>query len=79
MSSPFFSNRHVGGCAGQIINEYKNIMEQQIKLAAKLYRCRDTAKCFFGEEFKEKILPYQQVISGVAKEKNIRETKSLNK
>lgn len=54
-------------------------MEQQIKLAAKLYRCRDTAKRFFKEEFKEKILPYQQVISGIAKEKNIGELEAMMK
>lgn len=54
-------------------------MEQQIKLAAKLYRCRDTAKRFYGAEFKDKILPYQQVISKLAKEKGIDELLAIMK
>lgn len=37
-------------------------MEQQIKMAAKLYQCRDTAKRFFKDEFKAKIEPYKQII-----------------
>jgi hypothetical protein len=54
-------------------------MEQQIKMAAKLYRCRDTAKRFFGDEFQDKIQPYKQVISGVAKEKSIGELEAMMK
>lgn len=38
-------------------------MEQQIKTAAKLYQCRDTAKRFWGEKFHDKIKPYQKLIS----------------
>jgi hypothetical protein len=54
-------------------------MEQQIKLAAKLYRCRDTAKRFFGNDFQDKIEPYKQVISGVAKDKGIGELEATMK
>jgi hypothetical protein len=54
-------------------------MEELIKLAAKFYRCRDTAKRFYKEEFEEKILPYKQVVSGVAKEKNITELVAVMK
>lgn len=54
-------------------------MEQQIKMAAKLYRCRDTAKRFFGEEFKEKIQPYKKIIADVAKDKNIGELEAMMK
>lgn len=53
------------------------ITEDHIKLASKLYRCRDTAKRFFGKDFKAKIEPYQKVIAGVAKEKNIDELKAV--
>ena len=54
-------------------------MEQQIKMAAKLYRCRDTAKRFFGEEFNDKIQPYKKIISDVAKDKNISELEAMMK
>lgn len=37
-------------------------MEKQIKIAAKLYECRDTAKRFFREEFTEKLKPYQRLL-----------------
>jgi len=37
-------------------------MEKQIKIAAKLYQCRDTAKKFYGERFKEKMAEYQGYI-----------------
>lgn len=42
-------------------------MENQIKAAAKLYECRDTAKRFFKEEFYERIKPYQHLIQAVQK------------
>lgn len=54
-------------------------MERQIKMAAKLYRCRDTAKRFFGEEFKDKIQPYKKIIADVAKDKNIGELEAMIK
>ena len=37
-------------------------MEKEIKIAANLYHCRDTAKRFFGVEFEEKIKPYKRLI-----------------
>lgn len=52
-------------------------MEQQIKIAAKLYQCRETAKNLFRKEFNEKIEPYKKIIAGVAKDKNINELKAL--
>ena len=39
-------------------------MEQQIKMAAKFYQCRDTAKRFYGEDFKNKISDYKWFING---------------
>lgn len=32
--------------------------EQQVKLAAKLYECRDAAKSLYGNEYKEKLRWY---------------------
>lgn len=40
----------------------KKRMEQEIKIAAKLYECRDTAKRFFKSEFQERIRFYKRVI-----------------
>lgn len=37
-------------------------MEQQIKIAAKLYECRDVAKRFLQGNFKSKIEPYKVLI-----------------
>ena len=37
-------------------------MEKQIKIAAKLYQCRDTAKGFYRDEFKDKVEPYKECI-----------------
>lgn len=42
-------------------------METQIKIAAKLYECRDTAKRFFREEYAEKLKPYMHIIQEVMK------------
>lgn len=36
--------------------------EQQIKMAAKLYQCRDAAKALFGNEYKERLNYYRHVI-----------------
>jgi len=36
--------------------------EQQVKMASKLYQCRDSAKKLFREEYKEKIQWYVDVI-----------------
>lgn len=42
-------------------------MEKEIKIAAKLYQCRDTAKRFFKEEYKEKLKPYTRVLEAMKK------------
>lgn len=36
--------------------------EEQIKLAARLYKCRDTAKSFLGIKYSEKMAVYQKYI-----------------
>jgi hypothetical protein len=54
-------------------------MRDQIQIAAKMYRCQDTAKRFFGDEYAEKIKPYQQCISGYAKEHDCDELKAVLK
>jgi aminopeptidase C len=46
-------------------------MEKEIKIAAKLYECRDTAKKFFKELYPEKIKPYVSLINAVAKANNL--------
>lgn len=48
-----------------------NANEKQIKLAAKLYECRDTAKRFFKEEYREILTPYEQIIKATMKANNI--------
>ncbi len=40
-------------------------MEDQIKLAAKLYKCRDTAKKLYGDHYQEKIEGYKRFIKAV--------------
>jgi hypothetical protein len=55
------------------------MMEEQIKLAAKLYRCRDTARRFFTDEYQAKIEPYKLLIKGYAEEKNIDEMAAVMK
>jgi len=37
-------------------------MEKEIKIAAKLYNCRDTAKRFFADKYEEKLIPYKNAI-----------------
>lgn len=46
-------------------------MEQQIKLAAKLYKCRDSMKGLFKEEYPEKIKWYIDVLNNYAHKKEI--------
>lgn len=41
------------------------ITEKEIKMAAKLYECRDTAKRFFRDEYAEKLKPYTHIIKQV--------------
>lgn len=55
------------------------IMDTEIKITAKLYKCRDTAKSFFGEKFKEKIMPFQHIIKEVMKANNLEEIPALMK
>jgi hypothetical protein len=40
-----------------------NVMEDQIKMAAKLYRCRDTAKGILKEDYHNRIADYKAVIN----------------
>lgn len=40
-------------------------METAIKVTAKLYECRDTAKKFFKDDFYTKIEPYKDIIKKV--------------
>lgn len=42
-------------------------METEIKIASKLYECRETARNFFKELYPEKIKPYVNIINNVAK------------
>lgn len=53
--------------------------EKIIKMAAKLYKCRDTAKAFFKEQFKEKLQPYTHIIKEVMKSNNLYEMPALLK
>lgn len=45
--------------------------EQQIKVAAKLYECRDTAKKLYGTEYKFKIKWYIDALNSYAKYKGL--------
>ena len=42
-------------------------MEKEIKIAANLYKCRDTAKGFFREKYAERLFPYIHIIQEVMK------------
>lgn len=46
-------------------------MEQQIKMTAKLYQCRDTAKRFFRDEYEAKLKPYKNIIESHQKKFNL--------
>src|SRR5665648_372262 len=54
-------------------------MEKQIKMAARLYEGRDTAKRFFRDEYQEKIKPYSHILSAVMKANNLDEIPALLK
>jgi len=54
-------------------------MEKQIKMAAKLYECRDTAKKFLGAEYKERLKPYTQILKATMKANNLEEIPALLK
>lgn len=42
-------------------------MEKEIKLAAKLYQCRDAAKSLFKNEYLDKLKPYMHILNQVCK------------
>lgn len=54
-------------------------MEKEIKILAKLYKCRDTAKDFYKEHYKEKLEPYTHVLKLVMKSNKIDEIPALLK
>lgn len=57
-------------------------MEQQIKMAAKLYECRDSAKSMAkmqGEDFKEMIKPYTDIVTKVMQANNLKHIPALLK
>lgn len=57
-------------------------MEQQIKMAAKLYECRDTAKSLAkmqGEDYTEMLKPYSEIITKVMKANNLKHIPALLK
>lgn len=54
-------------------------MEKEIKIAAKLYECRDAAKGFFRGEYKEKLEPYKRLITAVMKANELSEIPALLK
>ena len=55
-------------------------MEKQIKIAAKLYECRDTAKSFAKmqkEDYKEMLAPYTHIIKQVMQANKLEEIPAL--
>lgn len=46
-------------------------MEKQIKIAAKLYECRDIAKMIYKNEYKEEIQPYIDALKKIMKAKDL--------
>ena len=57
-------------------------MEQQIKMAAKLYKCRDTAKSLAkmqGEDYNEMLKPYSDIITKVMNANNLKHIPALLK
>lgn len=52
-------------------------METQIKIAAKLYQCRDTAKSFLKDKYKEKLEPFTHLIKETMKANNMDEIHAL--
>jgi hypothetical protein len=51
----------------------------KIQMAAKLYECRDTAKKFYGKEYKERIEEYKLIILKVMEKTNSEEIPALIK
>lgn len=54
-------------------------METQIKIAAKLYECRDTAKRFFREEYAIRLQSYITIIKAVMLAHNLDELHAILK
>ena len=57
-------------------------MEKEIKMAAKLYECRDTAKSLAkmkGEDYKQMLKPYSDIITNVMKSNNLKHIPALLK
>lgn len=54
-------------------------MEQEIKIAAKLYKCRDTAKQILKTDYHERLKPYIGLIKTVMRENKIDEIPALLK
>jgi predicted house-cleaning noncanonical NTP pyrophosphatase (MazG superfamily) len=42
-----------------------------VRMAAKLYECRDAAKSIFQDLYKEKLEPYKNVVEAVMASKNL--------
>lgn len=53
--------------------------ESQIKMASKLYECRDAAKSLFEQEYKERLKPYTHILKEVMKSNNLTEISALLK
>jgi uncharacterized membrane protein len=53
--------------------------EQQIKMASKLYECRDAAKSLLEKDYKERLKPYTHILKEVMKSNNLTEISALLK
>lgn len=54
-------------------------MEKEIKIAAKLYDIRATAKKFLGKDYEDRIKPYKDLVKSVMKEHKIEAANALLK
>lgn len=54
-------------------------MEKEIKMAANLYECRDSAKYLFKENYKEKLQPYLDLLKKVMQANNLEPIPALLK
>ena len=52
-------------------------MEKEIKIAARLYGCRDAAKQILGTDYHERLKPYITLIKTVMRENKIEELPAL--
>lgn len=51
-------------------------MEQPVRIAARLYEARDTAKFFLGANYRAKIEPWMGMIKASAKNRNVSELRA---